>query len=87
MTTIKLEEIKKQKHPTLVYYILLYDCLSYVNWIGQLEGNILRIALSLLPVPIVTQKSIIAIPWVGQYRKISVLYLGYAIIYIVSIYI
>ena len=36
---------------------LLYDCLSYLNLIGQLEGNIARIARSLLPVPIMTRKS------------------------------
>ena len=58
---------------------LLYDSVSQLSLIGQLEGNIspycpLVIARSLLPVPIVTRKSynksIIAIPQIGQYGEI-----------------
>ena len=60
--------------------ILLYDCLSYLNLIGQLEGDIFPYCphviaraysdATLLPVPIETRKlynkNIIAIPRVGQ---------------------
>ena len=45
--------------------------MSQLNLIGQLEGNIHRIARSLLPVPIVTRNSYNkSIPRVGQYREI-----------------